>query len=141
MGWRPMATTTTMGIHMKDEALKLAREALEEHGGFYLHHENAYKPVAWMTDYGEIVHANDHARWVKFDGGKGFERFSDYVIPLYTTPPAQPAPVQERTDYAVHLNHCNIGECEGVCKYLDDDCPALKHAITKAAAEIGKGMK
>jgi hypothetical protein len=49
-----------------------------------------------------------------------------------TTPPAQPAPVQERTDYAVHLNHCNIGECEGVCKYLDDDCPALKHADAKA---------
>jgi hypothetical protein len=46
--------------------------------------------------------------------------------------PVQPAPVQERTDYAVHLNHCNIGECEGVCKYLDDDCPALKHADMKA---------
>jgi hypothetical protein len=48
-------------------------------------------------------------------------------------PAAQPAPtVQERTDYAVHLNHCNIGECEGVCKYGDDDCPALKHADMKA---------
>jgi hypothetical protein len=46
------------------------------------------------------------------------------------TPP--PAAQQERTDYAVHLNHCNIGECEGVCKYLDDDCPALKHADMKA---------
>ena len=45
---------------------------------------------------------------------------------------AKAAPVQERTDYAVHLNHCNIGECEGVCKYLDDDCPALKHADMKA---------
>jgi hypothetical protein len=42
------------------------------------------------------------------------------------------ASVQERTDYEVHLNHCNIGECEGVCKYLDDDCPALKHADMKA---------
>jgi hypothetical protein len=50
----------------------------------------------------------------------------------HTTPPAQPAPVQERTDYAVHLNHCNIGECEGVCKYGDDDCPALEHADMKA---------
>ena len=49
----------------------------------------------------------------------------------YTTPPAQPAPVQERTDYAVHLNHCNIGECKGVCKYGDNDCPALKHADMK----------
>jgi hypothetical protein len=46
-------------------------------------------------------------------------------------PAAQPA-VQERTNYAVHLHHCNIGECEGVCKYLDDDCPALKHADMKA---------
>ena len=46
--------------------------------------------------------------------------------------PVQPAPVQERTDYEVHLNHCNIGECEGVCKYLDDDCPALEHADMKA---------
>jgi hypothetical protein len=45
---------------------------------------------------------------------------------------AQPAPVQERTDYEVHLHHCNIGECEGVCKYLDDDCPALEHADMKA---------
>ena len=49
---------------------------------------------------------------------------------LYTTPPA--APVQERTDYAVHLNHCNMGECYGVCKYGDDDCPALKHTDMKA---------
>jgi hypothetical protein len=49
-----------------------------------------------------------------------------------STPPAQPAPVQERTDYEVHLNHCNIGECEGVCKYGDDDCPALEHADMKA---------
>jgi hypothetical protein len=74
-----------------------------------------------------------------------------YVRADIATPPAQPAPVQpvkpslweqyhaaqpahvpERTDYAVHLNHCNIGECEGVCKYLDDDCPALKHADMKA---------
>jgi hypothetical protein len=45
---------------------------------------------------------------------------------------APAAPVQERTDYAVHLNHCNIGECEGVCKYLDDDCPALEHTDMKA---------
>ena len=48
------------------------------------------EPVAWMTDYENIMHANDHARWVKFDGGKGFERFSDYVIPLYTAPPQRP---------------------------------------------------
>lgn len=24
----------------------------------------------------------------------------------------------------VHLAHCYQGECEGVCKYGDDDCPA-----------------
>jgi hypothetical protein len=54
----------------------------------------------------------------------------DGIYSLYTTPPA--AAVQERTDYAVHLNHCNIGECQGVCKYGDDDCPALKHADMKA---------
>jgi hypothetical protein len=59
-------------------------------------------------------------------------QFFDNAQALYTTPPAQPAPVQERTDYAVHLNHCNIGECEGVCKYGDDDCPALEHADMKA---------
>lgn len=47
----------------------------------------------------------------------------------------QPAQ-QERTDYAVHLNHCNIGEYEGVCKYLDDDCPALKHADMKAKWDL-----
>lgn len=38
---------------------------------------------------------------------------------------------EERTDYAVHLNHCNIGECEGVSKYGDDDCPALVHDALK----------
>jgi hypothetical protein len=75
-----------------------------------------------------------------YSDGAGDEWAYDasHVMPLQapahpsTTPPAQPAPVQERTDYAVHLNHCNIGECEGVCKYLDDDCPALKHADMKA---------
>lgn len=81
------------------EALKLALEALMEHGTAYLGHSEDYqqaitaskealtqpeqKPTAWMTDYENIMHVNDHARWVKFDGGKGFERFSDYTIPLY----------------------------------------------------------
>ena len=45
------------------------------------------KPMAWMTGYETLMHANDHARWVAFDGGKGCENFSDYTIPLYTTPP------------------------------------------------------
>jgi hypothetical protein len=25
----------------------------------------------------------------------------------------------------VHLSHCNYGEDEGLCKYGDEDCPAL----------------
>jgi hypothetical protein len=65
----------------------------------------------------------------------GFEKNNprhQKIGPVYTTPPAQPAPVQKRTNYAVHLHHCNIGECEGVCKYGDDDCPALEHADMKA---------
>lgn len=31
----------------------------------------------------------------------------------------------EPDNVAVHLAHCNQGEWEGVCKYGDDDCPAL----------------
>lgn len=27
-------------------------------------------------------------------------------------------------DYEVHMNHCNMGENEGTCKYGDLDCPA-----------------
>jgi hypothetical protein len=77
------------------------------------------EPVAWIEHH----KGGDNLEWDN-PGGK--------CTPLYTTPPAQPAPVQERTDYAVHLNHCNLGECEGVCKYLDDDCPALEHADMKA---------
>jgi hypothetical protein len=26
---------------------------------------------------------------------------------------------------AVHMSHCNQGEWEGVCKYNEEDCPAL----------------
>jgi hypothetical protein len=74
---------------MKDEALKVALEYLEQ------------RKLAWNVQ-----------------------------IALKEALAAQP--VQERTDYEVHLNHCNIGECEGVCKYLDDDCPALEHADMKA---------
>ena len=84
------------------------------------------QPVAWVFRRGLI----QKFRWNR-DKPVGQEAML-YWEPLYTTPPAQPAPVQERTDYEVHLNHCNIGECEGVCKYLDDDCPALKHADMKA---------
>jgi hypothetical protein len=86
--------------------------------------EPVQEPVGVFVEDDDIGHVrlNPHLQLKLKDGDK-----------LYTTPPtAQPAPVQERTDYAVHLNHCNIGECEGVCKYLDDDCPALKHADMKA---------
>jgi hypothetical protein len=79
----------------KDEALKLALEALQFNGNIW--HMDCKKDVA---------------------------------IAVIKEALAQPE--QERTDYAVHLNHCNIGECQGVCKYLDDDCPALKHADMKA---------
>lgn len=69
---------------MKPKEIDLFDEVLS------LMHKTEQEPVAWMTDYENIMHANDHARWVKFDGGKGFERFSDYVIPLYTAPPQRP---------------------------------------------------
>jgi hypothetical protein len=85
---------------MKDEALKLALEALEG---------NTTNPVI-DPDQAAI---EDQA-----------------ITAINQALAAQP--VQERTDYEVHLNHCNLGECEGVCKYLDDDCPALKHADMKA---------
>jgi hypothetical protein len=79
------------------------------------------EPVAWMTDYENIMHANDHARWVKFDGGKGFERFSDYVIPLYTAPPQRPwvgLTEEERdsiTDEVIGWNSCVGWEYEYAC--------------------------
>lgn len=34
---------------------------------------------------------------------------------------------QSKQDHstAVHMSHCNQGEWEGVCKYNEEDCPAL----------------
>jgi len=32
---------------------------------------------------------------------------------------------QPEQDTAVHMNHCNQGEFVGVCKYGEEDCPAL----------------
>ena len=32
---------------------------------------------------------------------------------------------QQEQDTAVHMTHCNQGEWEGVCKYGEEDCPAL----------------
>ena len=57
------------------DALGALRQALEQ---------PKQEPVAWMTEYGNIMHANTRAKWVEFDGGRGCERFADYVIPLYT---------------------------------------------------------
>ena len=31
-----------------------------------------------------------------------------------------------KKELGVHLNHCNQGEWEGVCKYGDVNCPVLK---------------
>ena len=80
-------------------------------------------PVEWM----EMVAVNLLREGVnKHKARELAEHFYSFA------PAAQPAPVQKRTNYAVHLHHCNIGECEGVCKYGDDDCPALEHADMKA---------
>ena len=55
-------------------------------GAIELLEQPKQEPVAWMTEYGNIMHANTRAKWVEFDGGKGCERFSDYAIPLFTAP-------------------------------------------------------
>jgi hypothetical protein len=60
------------------------------------------------------------------------DQLDKLALELSTPPAAKPAPVQERTDYAVHLHHCNIGEYQHSCKYGEDDCPALAHAASKA---------
>jgi hypothetical protein len=91
------------------------------------------EPVAWIDSVMEQAQVFASA-WSlvgsRFDYGNGLEEAeqakAELRAMLASPPAAQPAP------YAVHLNHCNIGECEGVCKYLDDDCPALKHADMKA---------
>ena len=56
-----------------------------------------HKPIAWMTEYGDVMHAKTHAKWVEFDGGRGCERFADYVIPLYTAPHAPTASTRKGT--------------------------------------------
>jgi hypothetical protein len=129
----------------KDEALDLALEALE----------NSYDCVAEEADRVERMHGNYPTRQGKVKGLRQDERKHMEAITAIKKAlaapvqscycpnceamgkelaklKAQPAPVQKRTNYAVHLHHCNIGECEGVCKYGDDDCPALEHADMKA---------
>lgn len=108
----------------KDEALKMALEALEKlaklgNGDTYgnsignviaqdaitavkeakeaLAHPEQ-EPAAWMTDYRNIMHAKEYSEWLRFDGGKGCERFSDYVIPLYTSPPKRQPLTDEQID-------------------------------------------
>jgi hypothetical protein len=110
---------------MKDEALKLALEALERGVATcfdrYSHEQVLCRPEHFI---------NQAITAIKQALAAPVQPVKPSLWEQYHA--AQPAPVQERTDYAVHLNHCNIGECEGVCKYLDDDCPALKHADMKA---------
>jgi hypothetical protein len=40
-------------------------------------------------------------------------------------PVAKAALAQQEQDTAVHMTHCNQGEWVGVCKYGEEDCPAL----------------
>jgi hypothetical protein len=131
---------------MKDEALKIALDALKL-AASELYRASSYIELARALDkkaenargLGLDYEPAQKQRWAVFCRFCNKEWSVSYKHPGKSVcvdcddaPPAQPAPVQERTDYAVHLNHCNIGECEGVCKYLDDDCPALKHADMKA---------
>jgi hypothetical protein len=140
---------------MKDEALKLALEALGkarsrivEAGGSGWKLE-AQRCVNALTTIKQALAAPVQKKlngwWAHTNPETGLVDVVNYQLTqadkahgwieqeIYTTSPAaQPAPVQKRTNYAVHLHHCNIGECEGVCKYGDDDCPALEHADMKA---------
>jgi hypothetical protein len=122
----------------KDEALDLALEALspwmdtdadhtEQHAAYYAVKQALAAPVQEPDLIARLKHPEQH---YEFTDPK---KANAVLMSLcQEAADALAAPVRERTDYAVHLNHCNIGECEGVCKYLDDDCPALKHADMKA---------
>jgi hypothetical protein len=124
----------------KDKALKLALEALEKISKTMYHIETP--PVESLEE--QMRRIADKAVTAikqalaqpapvpvcKECNGSGEIETGIGMMACTDCPPA--APVQERTDYEVHLNHCNLGECEGVCKYGDDDCPALKHADMKA---------
>lgn len=87
----------------KDEALKLALEALEQHGTPFLHHEDAYsnslnalrqaiadaekqEPVAWMR---EDEDCTDCIVW---------EQTEEHTIPLYTSPPQRKPLTDEQID-------------------------------------------
>ena len=71
--------------------------------------------VAWMTAYGNIMHAKGYSAWLRFDGGKGRERFSDYTIPLFATPPKRQPLTEER------INLVTV-ECFGPNADLDFHC-------------------
>jgi hypothetical protein len=43
---------------------------------------------------------------------------------------------QQERDTAVHMTHCNQGEWLGVCKYGEEDCPALAQQEQKPVAEV-----
>ena len=97
---------------MKDEALKLALEALELHGKQYPHMVKGYcldaitaikqalaapvqEPLFWYKPYpGGMYYGPIHNAQIG-DILRGIEEW----LPLYTTPTAQPAPVQEPVAY------------------------------------------
>jgi hypothetical protein len=135
------------GGGMKDEALKLALAALETELAVdmtngaevgeaaelmceaitAIKQALAAQPMQEPDLIARLKHPDDHYEFINP------KKANAVLMSLcQEAADALAAPVQERTDYAVHLNHCNIGECEGVCKYLDDDCPALEHADMKA---------
>lgn len=43
---------------------------------------------------------------------------------------------QQEQDTAVHMTHCNQGEWEGVCKYGEEDCPALAQQEQEPVARM-----
>jgi uncharacterized linocin/CFP29 family protein len=99
--------------HTKDEALKLALDALKalKHGN--LDHTWAdeaitaikqalaapvQEPVAW----GIIASNTGRICQVELDADEIEGHNPKHIVPLYTTPPAQPAPVQELTNLQRH---------------------------------------
>jgi hypothetical protein len=102
---------------MKDEALKLALEALENHEGNYkLNDAGCDRQDRAITAIKQALAApvQEPVAWREFDGEGGYtyfayqdnetwrdeyikrngEKYANWVEPLYTTPPAQPAPEQ-----------------------------------------------
>ena len=48
---------------------------------------------------------------------------------------------REDWEYNIHMTHCNYGEYEGVCKYNDEDCPAMNtHPAPELMEFLEKGQ-